>query len=96
MYNFSEENTLEVAEPSMTYSTSYNKNMSEEGTESTIQYFQKQLNNLQEVIMDMRNKLSSLPTLKTEKSLENILSIALIISLHQKIPPLFYYHYIIV
>ena len=71
LYNFSEENPLEVASPSVFYSSSYNENTNEESTESTIQYFQNQLNNLQEVIMEMRYKLSSLPTLKTENSVEN-------------------------
>ena len=70
-YNFSEEKTLEAASPFVVYGSSYKKNMDEESIASTIQYFQNQLNNLQEVIMEMRYKLSSLSALKTENSVEN-------------------------
>lgn len=68
LYNFSEEKTLEVASSSVAYGSSYNKNSGYESTEPTIQYFQNQLNNLQEVIMEMRYNLSSLSALKTENS----------------------------
>lgn len=50
-YDFSEDYSAEVARPAVSYG------MSKLNTESTIQYFQNQLESLQEVIMEMRKKL---------------------------------------
>ena len=58
LYDFPEESYLEVASSSVVYGVGEK--------ESTIQYFQNQLNNLQEVIMEMRNKLSSLSVANKE------------------------------
>ena len=60
LYDFPEESYLEVASSSVVYGVGE--------TESTIQYFQNQLNNLQEVIMEMRNKLSSLSVANSTES----------------------------
>ena len=72
LYGFPEEKSLNVASPSISYGTSnsYNcgANLFDGGVDSVVQYFQNQLNNLQEVIMEMRNKLSALSVENTEES----------------------------
>ena len=72
LYGFPEEKSLNVASPSASYGTSnsYNcgANLFDGGVDSVVQYFQNQLNNLQEVIMEMRNKLSALSVENTEES----------------------------
>ena len=65
LYGFPEEKSLNVASPSASYGTSNSFNC---GVDSVVQYFQNQLNNLQEVIMEMRNKLSALSVENTEES----------------------------
>ena len=65
LYGFPEEKSLNVASPSASYGTSNSFNG---GVDSVVQYFQNQLNNLQEVIMEMRNKLSALSVENTEES----------------------------
>ena len=72
LYGFPEEKNLKVASPSASYgiSNSYNcgANLFDGGVDSVVQYFQNQLNNLQEVIMEMRNKLLALSVENTEES----------------------------
>ena len=72
LYGFPEEKTLKVASPSISYGASYDSNGEvnsfDSGVDSVVQYFQNQLNNLQEVIMEMRNKLSALSVENTEES----------------------------
>jgi len=72
LYGFPEEKCLNVASPSASYGTSYDSNGDvnsfDGGVDSVVQYFQNQLNNLQEVIMEMRNKLSALSVENTEES----------------------------
>lgn len=61
-YDFSEDYSSEVASPAVSYG------MSKLNTESTIQYFQNQLENLQEVIMEMKNKLTNFVLPKSDSS----------------------------
>ena len=72
LYGFPEEKSLNVASPSACFepSNSYNcgTNFVDGGVDSVVQYFQNQLNNLQEVIMEMRNKLSALTVENTKDS----------------------------
>ena len=59
---FSEDYSAEVASPAVFYG------MSKLNTESTIQYFQNQLESLQEVIMEMRKKLKDFVLSKSDNA----------------------------
>jgi len=61
-YDFSEDSLSEVASPAVSYG------MSKLNTESTIQYFQNQLESLQEVIMEMRKKLKDFVLSKSDNA----------------------------
>ena len=61
-YDFSEDYSAEVARPAVFYG------MSKLNTESTIQYFQNQLESLQEVIMEMRKKLKDFVLSKSDNA----------------------------
>ena len=61
-YDFSEDYSAEVASPAVSYG------MSKLNTESTIQYFQNQLESLQEVIMEMRKKLKDFVLSKSDNA----------------------------
>ena len=55
-YKISTEPTLEVASPTTVYSPSYN----DSDTNNTIEYFKNQLDYLQSVIIEMKNKLNKI------------------------------------
>ena len=61
-YDFSSEYSSEVASPAVSYG------MNNVNSQSTIQYFQNQLENLQEVIMEMKNKLTNFVLPKSDFS----------------------------
>lgn len=61
-YDFSEDYSSKVASPAVSYG------MSKLNTESTIQYFQNQLESLQEVIMEMRKKLKDFVLSKSDNA----------------------------
>lgn len=61
-YDFSEDYSAEVASSAVSYG------MSKLNTESTIQYFQNQLESLQEVIMEMRKKLKDFVLSKSDNA----------------------------
>ena len=61
-YDFSEDYSAEVASLAVSYG------MSKFNTESTIQYFQNQLESLQEVIMEMRKKLKDFVLPKSDNA----------------------------
>ena len=61
-YDSSEDYSAEVASPAVSYG------MSKLNTESTIQYFQNQLESLQEVIMEMRKKLKDFVLSKSDNA----------------------------
>ena len=62
LYDFSEDSLSEVASPAVSYG------MNNVNSQSTIQYFQNQLENLQEVIMEMKNKLTNFVLPKSDSS----------------------------
>jgi transcriptional regulator with XRE-family HTH domain len=55
-YKIPTEPTLEVASPTTVYSSSYN----DSDTDNTIEYFKNQLDYLQSVIIEMKNKLNKI------------------------------------
>lgn len=55
-YKIPKESTLEVASPTTVYSHSYNNS----DTDNTIEYFKNQLDYLQSVIIEMKNKLNTI------------------------------------
>ena len=55
-YKIPTEPTLEVASPTTVYSPSYN----DSDTDNTIEYFKNQLDYLQSVIIEMKNKLNKI------------------------------------
>lgn len=61
-YDFSEDYSSKVASPAVSYG------MRNSTSESTIQYFQNQLENLQEVIMEMKKKLTNFVLPKSDIS----------------------------
>lgn len=67
-YKIPTEPTLEVASPTTVYSPSYN----DSDTDNTIEYFKNQLDYLQSVIIEMKNKLNKIQILDSNSlTLEN-------------------------